>query len=221
MQTDHVGRFLNPDGGYLDTEGNPLTGCSAFEGITAMQHEGAFNAFGQMLPIVKPARILEIGTASGGLCLYLRRKLNEIGLEQSPIKTFDIFETGTHSVLKNEPGIEMIYDNIFSQDYLSLANPQLIDSFIQQPGTTLVLCDGGNKIQEFKLVSPMLKSGDIIMAHDYSPNLEFFKQHIMNKIWAWMEISDQDVESAVKDNNLEPFMAEEFSKVVWLCSRKK
>lgn len=220
MQKDHVGRILNPDGGYLDINGNPITGCSAFEGITAMQHENAFNVFSNLIEHVRPARILEIGTASGGLCLYLRRKMNEIGLSENPIKTFDIFETGTHKVLISEPNIEVIYDNIFSSDYLSMTQPELITDFIQSDGTTIVLCDGGNKIQEFNMISPLLKSGDIIMAHDYSPNLEFFQENIMNKVWCWMEITDSDVANAVKSNNLKPFMSHEFAEVVWLCCRK-
>lgn len=220
MQTDHVGRILNPEGGYLDINGNPITGCCAFLGITAMQHDGAFDVFKTLLQETRPARVLEIGTAAGGLCLYLRRTLNDLGMSDVPIKTFDIYDTSTHRVLEKENNLEVIYDNIFSKDYLSLENPQLILDFIQSPGLTLVLCDGGNKINEFKLISPMLKSGDIIMAHDYSPNLEYFKEHIMNKVWCWMEIQDSDVQQACDDNDLKPFMAIEFANVVWLCRRK-
>jgi hypothetical protein len=220
MQTDHVGRILNPEGGYLDINGKPITGCCAFAGITAMQHEGAFEVFRSLLETVRPARVLEIGTAAGGLCLYIRHTLNTLGMSDVPIKTFDIYDTSTHRVLEKENNLEVIYTNIFSKDYLNLENPDLIETFIKSEGTTLVLCDGGNKINEFNLVAPMLKSGDIIMAHDYSPNLEYFKEHIMNKVWCWMEIQDSDVQQAVDSNNLEPFMATEFANVVWLCRRK-
>ena len=220
MQTDHIGRFLNPDGGYLDINGKSITGCCAFQGITAMQHEGAFDVFKQLLSDVRPSRILEIGTASGGLCLYLRQTLNDLGMSDVPIKTFDIHDTPTHRVLEAQNNLEVMYTNLFSRDYMTLQHPELIKDFIQSSGTTLVLCDGGNKINEFNLISSFIKPGDIIMAHDYSPNLEYFKEHIMNKVWCWMEIQDSDVSSACVENNLQPFMATEFANVVWLCCRK-
>jgi hypothetical protein len=36
----------------------------------------------------------------------------------------------------------------------------------------LILCDGGHKNQEFNLFSQFLKSGDIIMLHDYQDNID-------------------------------------------------
>lgn len=221
METDHIGRFLNPDGGYLDINGKTISGCTSYKGITAMQHDNAFDTFEKLIRLIRPARILEIGTAAGGLCLFLRQILNEIGLESTPIKTFDIYDCTTHRVLERENNLEVIYDNLFCQNYLSLEKPELIKDYIQSEGLTLVLCDGGNKITEFNTISPLIKSGDIIMAHDYAPNIDYFKEKIMNRVWCWMEIQDSDIQNACDINSLDPFMAEEFAEVVWVCKRKK
>ena len=66
-----------------------------------------------------------------------------------------------------------------------------------------------------------LKKGDIIMAHDYSPNSEYFEENINNKIWNWHEIKDTDIEDTVNECNLKPFMQEDFQKVVWVCKIKE
>lgn len=50
----------------------------------------------------------------------------------------------------------------------------MVESFIKREGTTLILCDGGSKINEFNILSKYLKSGDIIMAHDYVDTKENF-----------------------------------------------
>jgi len=220
METDHVGRFLNPDGGYLDINGFPITGCTSYKGITAMQHDAAFSTFESLLKTIRPSRVLEIGTAAGGLCLFIRQVLNDIGLENTPIKTFDIYDCSTHRVLEQQNNTEVIYENLFSKDYIQLEKPELIEDYIKSEGVTLVLCDGGNKITEFKTIAPLIKPGDVIMAHDYAPNIDFFKDNIMNKIWCWMEIQDSDISETCEDNNLESFMSNDFEKVVWVCKKK-
>ena len=58
----------------------------------------------------------------------------------------------------------------------------LVTNMILNGGKTLVLCDGGNKINEFNFYSDFIKNGDIIMAHDYSESTEFFNENINEKI---------------------------------------
>ena len=59
------------------------------------------------------------------------------------------------------------------------------------------------------------------MAHDYSPNEEYFELNIKNKIWYWLEIQDTDIISSIFENNLIPYMDDEFKNVVWVCKEKK
>jgi hypothetical protein len=94
-------------------------------------------------------------------------------------------------------------------------------NIIGEPGVTLVLCDGGSKKNEFNLISPLLKTGDVIMAHDYAPNEVYFQEHIKNKLWNWLEIQDSDIDESCISNNLKPYMEDDFRKVVWVCKIKE
>jgi cephalosporin hydroxylase len=69
-----------------------VTGHTSYKGLTAQQHNDVFDVFKNFLSEIKPKRILEIGTAGGGFTLFLRETLNELGLEDTPIKSFDVHE---------------------------------------------------------------------------------------------------------------------------------
>ena len=116
-------------------------------------------------------------------------------------------------------GIDVRIENIFYNDYKNLKQ-EIID-FIKQDGTTLVLCDGGNKVAEFNLISKFLKVGDIIMAHDYAYDRETFNNKINLKLWNWFEISEKDIEQSCIDNNLIDIDRELFEKAVWVSKIKK
>jgi hypothetical protein len=59
------------------------------------------------------------------------------------------------------------------------------------------------------------------MLHDYIINEEEFELNFKNKIWNWHESKLSDIEESIIKNNLEPYLDEEFSKVVWGCFIKK
>ena len=149
----------------------------------------------------------------------LRHILNENNLIDSIVKTYDIIEQ-KNLKNKNVHGIEIITKSPFNYPYSELEYPEEIKEFIQKKGITLVLCDGGYKINEFKLISPLLKVGDVIMAHDYAHDEKVFKEEIQNKIWNWHEIQYSDIKESCEKNNLEPYMKEEFKKIVWVCKMK-
>ena len=54
-------------------------------------------------------------------------------------------------------------------DIFDPATVEQIKQLIQLPGRCLVYTDNGNKRKELQLVAPLLKSGDVVGAHDY-PN---------------------------------------------------
>jgi cephalosporin hydroxylase len=200
--------------------GKKITGACSYKNFLAQQHEGVFDVFRKFLSEIKPKRILEIGTAAGGFTLFLRDTLDELGLHDSKIKTFEPNIHPNFDYLR-ERGVEIVHENIFDHEYMNIVKPEFVEPFINEEGTTLVLCDGGYKITEFRKLSPFLKEGDFIMAHDYSKDKEFFDEHINNKIWLWREISDEYIEDVFTINNLKPYNQEEFQNVVWLCMKKE
>lgn len=198
---------------------NMITGNFNYKNIPIQQHAEIKTPFNELLKSIKPKQILEIGTASGGLTLMLRDTLNELGLNDTIIRSYDVEQK--HFLNQHiQQGLEVIIKNVFNSEYTELIELDEINSFINREGATVVLCDGGNKINEFKMLSGLLKLGDVIMAHDYCANEDTFNADFKNKIWNWLEIQDSDIEEAVEKNKLKPFMATDFAKVVWVCKIK-
>ena len=201
-----------------------IKGYYTHKDLMIMQHENATLVFDSLIKTIKPARILEIGTATGGLTLLLRELLNANGLTDTILRTYDVYEPKyLMNHLSDKCVIDIRVKSVFNEHYNDFSEEGKIEinDFINQSGVTLVLCDGGNKINEFKLISPLLRSGDVIMAHDYSYSKEVFEEKINNKIWNWCEITNSDIEDAVNKNNLESFMEDEFNNIVWACKIKK
>ena len=192
-----------------------VVGHTSYEGLTVQQHKDVFKVFDEFLADIKPARILEIGTAGGGLTLFLRHNLPD-----TPILTFEVFDRDYYQRLKDN-NIEVRIENIFNHAYSALEKPEAIESFIQQEGITLVLCDGGHKIGEFNSIAPLLKKGDFIMAHDYIAEWSDFENNYKGKIWDWCEIEEKYISEVSEEQNLVHYNQENFSKVVWVCKTKQ
>jgi cephalosporin hydroxylase len=198
---------------------NIVTGHTSYRGLTTQQHNDAFDIFKTFLNEIKPKRVLEIGTAGGGLTLFIRHVLDEIGLTSTPIKSFDVVECNWYNDIRKE-NVEILIENIFDQSYLNLEKPEKIVPYIQENGTTLVLCDGGHKIGEFNMIAPFIKPGDFIMAHDYVDTWENYKENYVDKIWNWCEIEEKYIDEVSKKHNLIHYNKEIFDKVVWVCKQK-
>lgn len=192
--------------------------------LVTQQSIKIFDAFKKLFIEKKPKQILEIGAQAGGLTLCIGYMLNELNMNETKILSYDIKEIqGIDFIASKFNNINFKIENLFTDSYLQL-QPEKIDyikTFIQQSGTTIVLCDGGSKKNEFRLISSYLKQGDIIMAHDYSPNSDYFASVTKpNKIWHWHEIDDNDVSDSMKNNNLSFYMHEIFRDAAWLCTVK-
>jgi predicted O-methyltransferase YrrM len=200
--------------------GDRLDSLSAYKGMVCQQNPLTFRAFYELINEVKPKTVIEIGTSLGGLIRYINYMCKELGLDTRTI-TYDIHNKGDNfnTMLKNE-GIEVKIENIFTKGYTGLENDEIVDT-IQSDGVTLVLCDGGNKPKEFNILSKFIKSGDIIMAHDYASDKEKYEKEIKEIYWNWHEISDSDIDNAVTENKLNPFMQDTFTKAVWVCKIKE
>ena len=192
-----------------------VVGHTSYEGLTVQQHKDVFKVFEEFLKDIKPARILEIGTAGGGLTLFLRHQLPD-----TPILTFEVFDRDYYQRLKDN-NVEVRIENIFNHAYNALEKPEAIEPYIQQEGITLVLCDGGHKIGEFNAIAPLLKKGDFIMAHDYIGEWSDFQENYKGKIWDWCEIEEKYISEVSQEQNLVHYNQENFSKVVWVCKTKQ
>jgi cephalosporin hydroxylase len=191
-------------------------GLSSYMGMASQQNHNVYEVFYNFLNEIKPKRIIEIGTALGGFTQFLKKVSNESQLDIN-ILSYDIHEmTWYRDMIQN--GIDVRVENIFDSNYQSVKQ-EVID-FIQQDGVTLVLCDGGNKVGEFNILSDYIKEGDFIMAHDYVDTRENFNENYYEKIWNWHEISESDIDRACERNNLKSYNKEIFDSVIWVCKIK-
>jgi cephalosporin hydroxylase len=200
-------------------------GLYQYKDTTTLQHYDIKINLHKLFNAINPSQVLEIGTSYGGLTLIIRDTLDEIGLINSELRSYDVFEAkrdGIDELIKNGSNTKLYCKNIFNPSYSDILVEEIndISEYIQRTGSTIVMCDGGYKIGEFKSLSRFLKTGDIIMAHDYAPNQEYFEEHLKDKIWNWMEIQDIHIKESVEKHNLLPFMENEFRNVVWVCKIK-
>ena len=198
---------------------NKVVGHTMYNGYVAQQHNDFHIVMEEFIKEVKPARILETGTAGGGFILAIRDILNKLGLTNTEIISYDVIDQPFYSKLR-ESNINIIIENIFDQSYLNLEKPEKIVPYIQQEGITIVFCDGGYKIGEFNNITPHLKTGDFILAHDYVDTWENYIENYLDKIWNWCEIEDKYIDEVSKKHNLVHHNKELFDIVAWVCKKK-
>jgi cephalosporin hydroxylase len=196
-----------------------MEGHFIYDGLIVSQVPNIKPYFEKLLQDIKPKQILEIGTFDGGLTLMLRDILDGLKMTDTIIRTYDIVKQ--KNLIRKNRNIEIFNENVFSYSYNELEKENDIKDFITRQGRTLVICDGGSKKNEFKLLSQFLKKDDIIMAHDYAPNEEYFEKYINDKIWNWLEIQDKDIDESCHKYNLKPFWENELRQVVWVAKIKE
>jgi cephalosporin hydroxylase len=189
---------------------------SAYNGWAAQQNDGVYEVMYNFIKEVKPKQILEIGTALGGFTKFIAHTCQVFEFD-TKIISVDIHEKGWYDEIR-EMGVELNVENIFFNEYTSTSDKYI--NFIKQDGLTIVFCDGGDKVKEFNLLSDFIKVGDIIMAHDFAVDRNYFDQHIYKKVWNWLEITESDIKSACDRNNLVDYNTEIFHKVVWGVKQK-
>ncbi len=201
-----------------------VKGQFEYKGLYALQNSNVFTVFEKLFLNKKPKRILEIGTEYGGLTLIMKDILLKLNIDNFLIRTYDI-KSPTFLLNHNDldDHIEVLVDNIFQNNPFAIKTDKLNDikSFLSSECVNIVLCDGGDKKNEFNVLSDFLKSGDIIMAHDYAKDLYTFENKIKNKVWNWFEIQESDIEDCTKRNNLKFYMQDEFEKIAWVCKIKE
>lgn len=157
------------------------------------------------------SRILEIGSSRGGLTFTISELYGE------PIDTVSYDINHSRVVMKNKYP-ELCKTNKIDFRGGNCFDPivtDVIKKFIQQPGLSLVLCDGGDKHKEFNTFAPIIKDSDIIMLHDYADTREDFKLLDAENVWFWHEASYAGISKTVEEYNLTRILRDDFITSVW------
>ena len=154
--------------------------------------------------------IIEIGTHRGGLSLWL----NDNKPANCSFTTIDI--TAEH--LK----IDLIKEHVnFLLGDCFTDNKNTLINLIKNEGQTLLLCDGGNKEEEFKTFAPFLKVNDVIMCHDFADDMETYYSVQSSIKWpSGPESFMSNLASAANLNNLLPYFFEDAKRCFWGCFKK-
>lgn len=104
---------------------------------------------------------IEIGVHRGGMAsLLMARECYSLGFKYYGIEIDENIISPSLWLMEHENGSILIGD-VFE-------NLEWVRNKIQfTDGSALVMCDGGNKIREMVEVEPLLRGGDLMMAHDY------------------------------------------------------
>lgn len=171
------------------------------------QHIGVTSCFRLLFTQFVPDRIVELGTGTGHFTRWLAD-----ALPTATIYTFDN-ETSLQwdASLVVPPHVCRITDSIW--------NRQLeITSLIAEPGVrTLLLCDNGDKIREFRTFAPYVREGNIVMVHDYWPSRSGFIKEVEGRLWNSCEIVHADIEDTLKAADFVPFHEHQMRGAMWGC----
>jgi len=158
--------------------------------------------------------IVEIGSYNGGLSSYVYDSKKE----SASFVSYDI-NPSINTAAQKRPYMDFRVADCFDEK-----THEEIKGLIQKEGTTLMICDGGDKTREFNVFSDYLKSGDVIILHDYKDESQEALFMEAREYWQWphlFECSYESVKEAVQRNGLEKFYYDKFLFYFWGCFIKK
>lgn len=210
---------------FIFQNGSEITGRGlgpiSFFGLEMTQNQNAvivWDTFFKYLHHLNetPARIIELGTGNGGLSVLMHIYCRSVGAE---FFTYDLpFDRGEWN-LQYGRLFEDLKINYVRAD---IKKPEVlveIAEMIESEGTTILLCDA-DKIPEWNSLSPHLKAGDYIAAHDYAPNEEFFWEHMAMRVWSFMHIKDEDIKESCEKHHLESVLPDMFLTAGWVVKKR-
>lgn len=176
-------------------------------GLPMCQNRLAIPTWSYAMERHPPARIVELGTYAGGFVTALAVHAHQIGTR---VVTYD----------RSSPNERVIpLGRFLGVDYRwprdIWACEAEIGALVREPGSTFLLCDGGDKRRELATFARYLKPGDVIAAHDYHVR----DSH--NAWWGWGEINLEDGAAVAAVHDLEPFLQEHFDMAAWLAYRRR
>jgi predicted O-methyltransferase YrrM len=167
----------------------------------------------------KPARIIELGTYTGGLSLALGVHAWALGAK---IVTYDRMAPNAEiSPLAKFLGVQNRTCDLYTPETITE-----IRARIREPGITYLLCDGGDKKRELELYMPTLKPGDVIAAHDYDVHADPERPELLDSLpslerpWPWNEIDAPRAREFAAKNGCAPWMQNYFDAAGWLVFQR-
>jgi predicted O-methyltransferase YrrM len=155
--------------------------------------------------------IIEIGTHRGGLSLWL----NDNKPSNCDFYTVDI--TSEHLKINIEKeNIKFLLGDCFTTQF------QPITDLIKNHKQVLLICDGGNKENEFKTFASKIKYNDVIMCHDFADDQSTYIK-VQQQI-GWPSGSESHMSNLtldIQNNNLQPYLFEEAKHCFWGCFKKQ
>ncbi|MCC6988447.1 MAG: hypothetical protein IT181_05580, partial [Acidobacteria bacterium] len=194
-------------------------GLTSFFGMPLMQNRRAILALDRVLHHLdasgqRVARIIELGTGTGGLSVLFRIFTLTTG---AAFTTYDRWDcTSPAGRLFERLGVDARRDDT-GADFTAAA----IARDIQRPGVTLLVCDGADKVADVTRFVPFLKTGDVVMAHDYAASTAEFGERLRGRAWNWCEITDGDLTAVTAAHALEPVCPELLGPAAWMCRVKR
>lgn len=187
-------------------------------GMAMCQNRLAVPTWSYAMEVLPPARIIELGTYSGGLTIalgvhayHLEPRAQVISYERSKAPDERYAALGAFLGIRFRDQIDL------------WACEREIAELIAMPGTTYVLCDGGDKPRELATFAKYLKPGDVIAAHDFCaepPISAAEAAFTAYPWWPWGEVSAAQGYGVMREHGLEPWMQQHFDLAGWLAYRK-
>jgi len=179
-------------------------------GMYAAQNRLAIPTWSYAMEMHPPARLIELGTYSGGFITALALHARFIGAK---VVTYDRSPADVQIVpIGRDLGVDFRVADIWQSE-------EEIAQLITGPGVSYVLCDGGDKPRELATFARYLKPGDVIASHDYN-SLEGTSMPIQEGFlpyWPWVEIRKAQGEEVAEQNALRPFYQDHFDMAGWLA----
>lgn len=128
-------------------------------------------------------RIADLGTGCGGLSLFFGLHM---AIRSGKVLSIDIRD-------RQQPGwhewairLGICFEK---KNLVASSTIERIRQFIEG-GRALIFCDGANKKAEFALFTPLLKPGDLIMAHDWGVEIrdEHLSSHTISQLKPYRQV---------------------------------
>lgn len=179
-----------------------------YKGLRVEQNNNIFHALNETYKAgIQPSRIIELGFRHGGFTAILD---DHFLSENASIYAYDI---DTNTVCGLSDKVHLRHKDIFK-------SVSEIKDLILCDGVTMVFCDGGDKNLEFQIFSNFLKKGDMILSHDYAPDIITWRNEYLGTKWDWFESWDGELEESCEKNDLVSFLPDVWNDAVW-CSKIK
>jgi hypothetical protein len=218
----------------------------SFFGAFAQQNPKSYLSINRLLNARNFDTIIELGTHDGGLsallAFYCFLSKNKSYCENSSEPS--LYKNSTHhkspkqfytfDIVKRDLSMINLIDGL-GGTFLQLdtlhnkANIASIGELIKRGGSTLLICDGGDKKAELDLYGGFLKTGDVVMAHDWAKDKEAHQRNKDSGTWSGWEIRwengvAEDEQFGIKDicekHKIMQIFSEEFDDCAWFCGVK-